>query len=254
MINTVKSALSVSTHKIGVLSNNIANAGTTAFKRSEATFRDVYLTGGGMANLSIGQGSLVHTNRSSHNPAELEKTGMSSDVAVNGHGMFILGSIDGDGSLRYSRNGSFQIDRNGLLTANDGSPVLTKELQTITVPSEVNGSPLTEFNISQEGDVRGTYGLKTPIDLGRIGLASFDNPSELNQIGDGYYVSNAEAGLYGLFDAKDGGTGTLLSGHLEVANVDISEELIGLISAQQAFSAASKALQADSDMVARFTR
>ena len=64
MINTVKSALNVSSHKISVLSNNIANAGTTAFKRSEATFRDVYLTGGGMAKVSVGQGSLVQTNRS----------------------------------------------------------------------------------------------------------------------------------------------------------------------------------------------
>ena len=254
MINTVKSALSVSTHKINVLSNNIANANTTAFKRSEATFRDVYLTGGGMAKVSVGQGSMVHANRASHNPAELKATGMSSDVAVNGHGMFILGSIDGDGSLRYSRNGSFQIDRNGLLSMNDGSPVLTKELQQITVPFEVDGNPLTEFYISEEGDVRGTYGLKTPINLGRIGLASFDNPSGLDQVGNGYYVATAEAGLFGLFDAKDGGTGTLLSGHLEVANVDISEELIGLINAQQAFSAASKALQTDSDMVARFTK
>ena len=254
MINTVKSALSVSTHKINVLSNNIANAGTTAFKRSEATFRDVYLTGGGRAQVSIGQGSMVHANRASHNPAELKETGMSSDVAVNGHGMFILGSIDGDGSLRYTRNGSFQIDRNGLLSMNDGSPVLTKELQPITVPFEVDGSPLTEFYISEEGDVRGTYGLKTPINLGRIGLASFDNPSGLGQLGNGYYVAKAEAGLFGLFDAKDGGTGTLVSGHLEVANVDISDELIGLIGAQQAFSAASKALQTDSDMVARFTR
>ena len=254
MLNIIKSALSVSSHKLNVVSNNIANTGSTGFKRSEATFRDVYLASVGSCGPNVGQGSMVAVNRVSHNPAELKKTGVSTDMAVNGHGMFMLGSTEGTDQVTFTRNGSFQINETGLLSANDGSPVLTKNLEEISVPFQNNGIPLSGLEINPEGDVLGTYGVGMPLNLGRIGLANFDNPAALRQLGNGKYLATNEAVLFGSFDPKNSGVGSVISGHLEVSNVDISNELVGLINAQQAFTAASKALQADTDMVSRFTR
>ena len=88
MLNIIKTALHASSHKVSVVSNNIANAGTTAFKRSEAIFEDFYLQAE-RQGLALGSGARVQSNRVSHNPAQLKKTGVSSDLAVNGHGMFI---------------------------------------------------------------------------------------------------------------------------------------------------------------------
>ena len=254
MLNIIKSALSVSSHKLNVVSNNIANTGSTGFKRSEAAFRDVYLASAGASGPNVGQGSMVAVNRVSHNPAELKQTGVSMDMAVNGHGMFMLGSIEGTDQVTFTRNGSFQINETGLLSANDGSPVLTRNLNQISVPFQNNGIPLSGLEINPEGDVLATYGVAMPLNLGRIGLANFDNPAALRQLGNGRYLATEEASLFGAFDPKNGGVGSVISGHLEVSNVDLTNELVGLINAQQAFTAASKALQADSDMVSRFTR
>ena len=156
--------------------------------------------------------------------------------------------------MTFTRNGSFQINEAGLLSANDGSPVLTRNLDQISVPFQNNGIPLSGLEINPEGDVLATYGVGMPLNLGRIGLANFDNPAAMRQLGNGRYLATEEASLFGAFDPKNGGVGSVISGHLEVSNVDITNELVGLINAQQAFTAASKALQADSDMVSRFTR
>jgi len=73
-------------------------------------------------------------------------------------------------------------------------------------------------------------------------------------MGNGRFLATSDASLSGVFAPGDGGTGRVLSGHLEVANVDLVDELVSLIVTQQAFSAASKAIQADNDMVSRLTR
>ena len=112
MLNIIKTALQSNSHKISVVSNNIANAGTTAFKRSEAIFEDFYLQAE-REGLSLGSGAKVQSNRVSHNPAQLKKTGVSSDLAVNGHGMFMVANPDATDQVSFTRNGSFQLNENG---------------------------------------------------------------------------------------------------------------------------------------------
>ena len=77
-------------------------------------------------------------------------------MAVNGHGMFMLGSVEGTDQVTFTRNGSFQINEAGLLSANDGSPVLTRNLDQISVPFQNNGIPLSGLEIKPEGDVFAT--------------------------------------------------------------------------------------------------
>ena len=81
-----------------------------------------------------------------------------------------------------------------------------------------------------------------------------NNPGALAQMGNGRFLATDDAALSGVYAPGSNGTGRVLSGHLEVANVDLVNELVSLINTQQAFSAASKAIQADNDMVSRLTR
>ena len=145
MLNVIKTALASSTAKIGVTTNNIANVGTTGFKRSEALFQDIYLTGGNPNGPKPGSGSKLQINRVTHHPAELKRTGVSSDLGISGWGMFMLGkphpSKPGEleGEVNYTRNGSFQLDLNGFLTSDDGYYVLSKDSKP------VQSAPLSMF-------------------------------------------------------------------------------------------------------------
>ena len=152
MLNIIKTALHANSHKISVVSNNIANSGTTAFKRSEAIFEDFYLQAE-RKGLALGSGAKVQSNRVSHNPAQLKKTGVSSDLAINGHGMFVLANPEATDQLSFTRNGSLQLDENGFLTTNDGQLVLSRTLDPIQIQFEKDGLPLSEFDVNPEGFV-----------------------------------------------------------------------------------------------------
>ena len=253
MLNIIKTALHASSHKTSVVSNNIANAGTTAFKRSEAIFEDFYLQAE-RKGLALGSGARVQSNRVSHDPAQLKKTGVSSDLAVNGHGMFILANPEATDQVSFTRNGSLQLDENGFLTTNDGHLVLSRTLDPIQIQFEKDGLPLSEFDVNPEGFVMTAYGVGAAEPGAQLGMAYFNNPAALRQMGNGRFLATDDAALSGVYAPGDSGTGRILSGHLEVANVDLVNELVSLINTQQAFSAASKAIQADNDMVSRFTR
>ena len=253
MLNIIKTALHANSHKLSVVSNNIANAGTTAFKRSEAIFEDFYLKAE-RKGLELGSGAKVQSNRVSHNPAQLKKTGVSSDLAINGHGMFIIANPEARDQVSFTRNGSLQLDENGFLTTNDGQLVLSKTLDPVQIAYEKNGLPLSEFNVNPEGFVMTAYGVGSAEPGVQLGIAYFNNPEALSQLGNGRFLATDGADLSGIHAAGSKGTGLLLSGHLEVANVDLVNELVSLINTQQAFSAASKAIQADNDMVSRLTR
>ena len=253
MLNIIKTALSTNAHQISVASNNIANAGTTAFKRSDAIFEDFYLQAE-RKGLAVGSGTKIQSNRVSQNPGQLRKTGVSSDLAINGHGMFILANPTATDKISFTRNGSFQLDQNGFLTSNDGHFVLSKTREPIRIAFEKEGLPLSEFNVNPEGFVMTAYGIASAEPGEQLGMAYFDNPEALEQLGNGRFLSTEDASLSGVYPPGKNGTGILLSGHLEVANVDLVSELVSLIKTQQAFSAASKAIQADNDMVSRLTK
>jgi flagellar hook protein FlgE len=275
MLNVIKTALATSTAKIGVVTNNIANVGTTGFKRSDALFQDIYLTGGNANGPTPGSGSKIQMNRVTHHPAELKRTGVTSDLGINGWGMFMLGKPDPSkpgemqDEVTYTRNGSFQLDGDGFLTSNDGYYVLSKDSKPIQVDFSKNGIPLSEFNVDPDGNVMTAYGMASAQPGEQLGLAAWDNPSALAQMGNGRFraaqLQPSPNKTHGEFFDKTAGylkihapgesfTGKVMSSHLEVANVDLTKELVSLIHAQQTFSAASKAIQADSDMVSRFTK
>ena len=107
---------------------------------------------------------------------------------------------------------------------------------------------LTNLEIDNYGNVRAGYSNGQNVTLGKIMLVSFGNQSGLKQIGNSTFIATAASGDPELGEAAEDGFGQILSGSLERSNVDITEELVNLITSQRNYQAAAKAIETSSSM------
>ena len=260
VISVIRSGIEASLKQIDVVSNNIANARTTGFKKSSASFQDIYaqktsfLTPG-----KIGHGSIVDNVRPSQAQGPLMQTGQTLDVAVEGQGMFIVKRPEdtaGD-ALNFTRDGSFSLDKNGFIVTTDGQRVLSDQSQFMQVPFVLSVGEkelrLEDVKIDEFGTVRAQMGRTELVEIGRIGLALFPDVNELTPIGGNFFKANQVSGPASIGGAFDGIYGKMMSGTLEMANTNMTAELSILIQAQHAFSGSSRMLQAETDMTKRFS-
>ena len=146
-----------------------------------------------------------------------------------------------DGTLAYTRTGNLQIDRDGMLVNSDGHLLNP----AIRVPADAES-----LQIKPDGTVLAQLaGGGEPVEIGRLQLANFTNPSGLTPVGDNLYVPSQQSG--DVFYAEPGldGTGLLAQGFLEGSNVNLVEELTNLILAQRGYEMNAKAIQAADDML-----
>jgi flagellar hook protein FlgE len=107
---------------------------------------------------------------------------------------------------------------------------------------------LSNLEIDNYGNVRAGYSNGQNVTLGKIMLASFSSESGLKQIGNSTFISTAASGDPELGEGAEDGFGQILSGSLERSNVDITEELVNLITSQRNYQAAAKAIETSSSM------
>ncbi|MBI1173847.1 MAG: flagellar hook-basal body complex protein [Sideroxydans sp.] len=112
------SGLNASSKQLEVIGNNVANASTVGFKQSTAQFADVYaasLSGSGGAQIGIG--TKVAAVAQQFVQGNVTSTGNTLDMAINGQGFY---RMDNNGAISYSRNGQFQLDKNGFIVNAQG--------------------------------------------------------------------------------------------------------------------------------------
>ena len=260
MLNIIRTGLDAANHEIAVLSHNLANAGTAGFKRSNTVFEDHY--GDNIAQLAskyTGHGTVAHAPRQNHDQGGLRPTGGALDFAVMGRGYFMLQKPDDPGGRLYSRDGSFQMANDGLIVNNLGQPLLSAEQEVMRLPLSVNvpGEGLVmldEIQLSPNGVIKGKYGRETVLTIGQIGLARFMNSNMLEPRGLSQFAETTGSGNPLLGAADQLGFGTIAGGNLEMANTTVSDELVSIIRAQQSFSGMSRVMQAEVDMVKRFSQ
>lgn len=236
---------------VDVIANNLANVNTTGFKRSRVSFEDLlYETLQGprtanpqdaqtMAPVQVGKGVRTAAVLRMHSQGGLEQTGRNLDIAIDGDGFFQVQRPDG--TVTYTRDGTFDLSDTGMLVTKGGYKVLPG----ITVPQDAQS-----VNISSSGAVAITTAKSaTPTEVGRIELARFVNPSGLEAIGENQYRQTAASGQPIVGGAQEGGFGRLIQGSLEASNVEIVQEMTDMIAAQRAYEINAKAVQAGSDML-----
>jgi len=249
--------MSAQQQNLEVISNNIANINTTAFKRSRVEFTDLLYQTERLQGVSnrgrdatvpqgaqVGLGVRTAAIRSLQTQGSLTQTGNAYDLSVNGHGWFQIQGPDNE--TLYSRAGSFSTNANSQLVTVDGyllSP-------TITVPQNA-----LNVTVSQSGVVSATIAGQTqPQQIGQLTIANFANDPGLEALGGNLYRQTAASGTPVVGVPGDPGFGTITQGYLEASNVDPTKELVNLISAQRAFELNSKVIQAADEMAGTVTK
>ena len=224
MFNEIRSGFNAALHTIDVVSNNMANASTTGFKRSEAMFEDLYASDLMASDVDRGMASRVVENKRSHVQGSMIQTDGTLDMAVSGRGMFMLGALPGSEDLAYTRDGSFSLTKDGDVIAFDGRALLDVNKEPIKVPmQDSEGRILAGLEIDYTGKVLVAYGSGSQSPIAQVGLAAFDNPGALKAGGQGQFFETAEASMVSNVGWQDrsAGFGRIESGFLEGSNADI---------------------------------
>lgn len=234
---------------LDVISNNLANVNTTGYKMSKLQFQDLlYQTtraagsdqGGGNqlpASLQVGQGSIPISTERVFTQGELTQTGGQLDVAIQGKGFFQVQMPDG--TLAYTRDGSFKTDSQGRIVTSDGYP-LQGGFQPVP-------SGTTAINISATGQI--SYTTASGTTSSQSQLVRFNNEGGLDAVGHNLYKETTASGTPELGDPGQNGFGELQQGYLELSNVSVVQEMVNLILAQRAYEINSKAVQAADEMM-----
>jgi len=259
MINSLwiaKTGMSAQQTQLDVISHNLANVSTTGFKRNNAVFEDLIYQNlrqvGAQTSeenqlptgLHLGLGVRTVATSRNFTQGSLQQSSNSLDVAINGNGFFEVNLPDG--TIGYTRDGSFQLDAQGRMVTSGGLPVANG----ITVPQGA-----TSISISESGVVSATIaGNPQPQQLGQLAMSSFINAAGLQPVGQNMYKESAASGAPQQGQPGTNGLGVMRQGFLETSNVNVVEELVTMIQTQRAYEMNSKAIQTSDQMLAKLAQ
>jgi flagellar basal-body rod protein FlgG len=234
-----------------VLSNNLSNVNTTAFKGSTAEFQDLLyehlrlpgtIDSGGQQlpmGLEVGHGVKAAASQLNFAAGSPTQTGNPLDMMIQGSGFFQVTMPDG--TTAYTRDGNFSSDGNGSVVTTDGHPLDPP----ITIPSAATGIVVTAT-----GEVQITLPSNQPNQVvGQIQIANFPNPAGLTSEGANLYNSTVASGQVQVNTPGQNGLGTIAQGFLEGSNVQVVTEMVNLITTQRAYEVNGKVVTACDTML-----
>lgn len=252
-LRTAASGLYAQQLNIEVVSNNIANVNTTAFKKNKAEFQDLMYQEVSINNkpdsesgktdvdnsrIQVGSGVKPSNTAKIFKQGDITATNNQFDLAIQGEGFFQLKREDG--SFAYTRDGSFQLNSSGQIVNASGlylDPAITLD------------ESITGVSVSKNGQIEGQTSSGGTVILGTIELARFINPAGLQSLGDNLYGETNVSGTPINGTPAGNGFGSVAQGYLESSNVDIVEEMISMITAQRAYEINSKTVKTVEEMM-----
>ena len=263
---TSLSGLKAAQSDLSVVSNNIANANSTGFKKSRAQFGDLFAASPTQTTKMIaGQGTQLQGITQQFTQGTLESTDRTLDLAVAGEGFFTVKSPSSTEAITYTRNGSFSVnddrevvdatgsivqllpvDADGNITSSNSAD-MTDLVLPETDPNDAN-AVLANISVGANGVLTATFSNGNQQALGSLAIASFTAVEGLRPVGDAHWQATGQSGLAQLSQAGTGPLGTVRSGSLETANIDLTEELVALIAAQRNFQANAQAIETANNM------
>ncbi len=237
-----KTGLDAQQTRFTVISNTLANVSTTGFKQSRAVFEDLLYQNlrqvGAQTSedtslpsgLMLGTGTRVVATEKIHTQGNIENTGKSLDIAIDGKGFFPV--LLPGGTQAYTRDGSFMISDQGQMVTASGyelQPGITLPDDTQTVTIGTDG--IVSVQLPNQASAT---------NVGTIQISSFVNPTGLQPIGENLYIESAASGSAQEGPPGESGLGRLRQGSLESSNVNIVEEMVSMIETQRAYEMNSK--------------
>lgn len=248
---------------IAAISNNLANAQTTGFKRSRVEFGDLFAAAPTQTAREVaGQGVRVMAIMQQFGQGTLATTDKALDLGVAGDGFFVVKSAPPTNDVTYTRAGAFNIDANRNVVDTLGSRL---QVLPVDAQGQVTGTTLSDFNvptvspvnpnaalvsitIGLDGLAKASFSDGTTENIGKVALANFNSLEGLRPIGDAHWRPTDFSGAPVIGEASTGSLGEIRAGTLERANVEVTEEMVALIAAQRNFQANAKALDAEANM------
>ena len=264
------SAMRAFTKGLEVIGNNIANVNTIGYKGSSVSFADSFsntmrssapssASSSNQSAIQVGTGVQLSQISTKFTQGALSTTGLNTDLGVSGNGFFLVAN-PADGQLFATRAGNFRIDDAGYLVSYQGfrvqgatggtggaTPVAPSTFGSIKLATPPTGTQLTSFSIIKEGNLTEFYSDGTSVTTNQVLLQNYSDASALVKQGDNLYTGFSAAGIIGpttptpAANAPGGnGLGSIQSGTLELANVDLTDEFANMITTQRSFQASSR--------------
>jgi flagellar basal-body rod protein FlgG len=229
----------------------LANTNTTGFKAGRAAFQDLMYQNirqvGAQSTqntqlstgLTLGTGVSIAATEKDYTQGSVNQTNGALDLSVNGRGFFQITMPDG--TIAYTRDGTFSLDNQGNVVTASGYPLLP----AINIP--VGTQSVT---IGADGTVTATSATN-PVGtkIGQVQLADFINEEGLQPTGNNLLVESAASGAPQVGTAGTNGLGTLTQGALETSNVNSVTELVNMIECQRSYEMNSKAISTTDQML-----
>ncbi len=245
--------------RMDVIGNNIANVNTSGYKSSLTNFQDtLYQTIrsasagddnlGGLNPTQVGLGVLVSSITSNMGQGNLQSTGRSLDLAIQGNGWFVVSSScdsPDETNTYYTREGVFYIDSAGYVINSNGYYLLDESGSSI----DLGDNGVATLNISQTGEITGTDLEGNDLDTFRIGLAMFPNQEGLERAGKNLFQVSDASGDPIEGNPGEGGFGVINSHYLEMSNVDLTDEFTNMIITQRGYQASARTITASDEML-----
>ena len=232
-------------YRLDTITNNLANAATTGYKREGATSRafddvlgvkikdsSVSYVIQEIGNMNLGV--KIGENYTDYKQGSFKETGNTYDLALAGNGFFAISftNKNGDEMTKYTRDGSFTTDVDGVLRTKDGDYVLNDGGGQITIPTDAADVVVDEMgNIYADGDLVDT-----------LGITDFENYDYLEKYGENMYtpVEGAE---------EIESVAAVRQGYLEMSNINAVSEMVEMIAITRAYEANQKAVQTADSMI-----
>ncbi|MGP4106989.1 flagellar basal body rod protein FlgG [Virgibacillus sp. L01] len=275
--------------KLDVIGNNIANVNTAGFKKGRVTFQDMMSqttsgaqgatdTRGGVNPAQIGLGSQMGSIDNIHTQGFRQTTNNPLDFSLEGDGMFVVASdiarddpqgdifdpsnpneLDNinldDSNVSYTRAGNFYLDTNGNIVNPDGQYLMgyadgsndeinTDNISALNIPEDAQS-----FSVQTNGTVNYIDADGNTQVAGQVALANFSNPAGLQKAGSNLYLNTENAGYTGLAEPETDGVASIVSGSLEMSNVDLASEFTEMITAQRGFQANTRIITTSDEIL-----
>ena len=241
---------------VDVISNNLSNVNTTAYKKDRIEFKDLIYSqmnkgyniedNTSAAPMQVGFGAAPSATLKDFSVGNFSASENPLDFALDGAGFFTLQNEKGD--VVYTRDGSFKvstIDDERILVNSQGYPVLDDAGETIPL----GDIDLDNIIVSTEGKI--SFNIDGNItDTGiTLGVVQFANPAGLESLGSNNY-GVTEASGNPVWETNENRS-TVMQNYLEGSNVNLVDEMVNLIVAQRAYEINSKIVQASDDMLSQ---
>jgi len=251
---SAKTGLDAQNTQMAIIANNLANANTTGYKSQRAAFADLmyqnirqvgaqstqntqYSTG-----LTLGTGVRIVATEANYAQGSVTTTNGALDMSVTGRGFFQITLPDG--TLAYTRDGSFTMDSQGNVVTASGYPLAP----AITIPAGTQS-----FTVGADGIVTIVSATNKTSQAGQIQLADFINEQGLQQMGNNLAIESAASGAPQVGTPGTNGLGVIQQGALETSNVNTVTELVNMIECQRAYEMNSKAINTTDQMLQYLT-